>query len=892
MTSSRPHEKNIELLFLTYAHLEDAASRAVVKKCMLDNLQHGETAVTHFSQLAHTMAFSPDTIIVRDLMTVLEWVNSVLVFLSTTTEVYSKQTELLLQTLGELLVKIIDVPSTEKRSRQIQSALRTTRTSFVKCLSHTNPVSIETCEFYLESLLSGSPCIRSSVTLAILATTGTDLSPSNPGIQYIIEGHINKILNMYIGTILKTKVPLPEFIVSVFDSLFTDYMTEELFNNTISPAIANAISLSPIIVLDNIVPMLFKSISPLVDPSVALHSWLLDPLLLELKKCRGETRDQCLKSLEIILSKMRPNCVKFQEVVSKVLLHLDSHSPEFLNSIGSLLYVTKSSDSGSVLIRHELEQALRSNVSIRRCESIPIAYLKHACYLLRTDSSLLLNVLEITRRGISSDFRKSWVLGFGSTLLETNPISNHLETLVLDILPDINTALVNLSSDCSVQDISAGFAFVAISSRFSNHEILNEILRPSSVLTQYRTYTALSDECDIKWAILCLESSASTLFHLNNKRCLNDWAQSWIYYVSTPSLTLQQLARAKLANLFVENQGLMGPIFISNLYSVVSGNTEYELCTRPGNVIVTMLSSCHGDSDDKTLKLNLSKLFILSHHRNVSLKGGWVGLCQRLGIDGKGVADEYGSEIFQDILSTAAEMYQYSLLREACWSAATTLFILNPIRVSHAVKYICEVLGETLREIDIPPTSVSTATKIDKDFKYAIESNNSIEISIALELITALSKSSKIESKTLESWYPTVVNALLKYLTLYVGRISLELSNAACEVFLSLANHISKALTPWKADIGAAILRSLGFAVNAKSMNVSLIELESQVLSTLDALVDPTLNEAITISYVGLFVLGIAQNEGNKNAIFARKIVARNHHHFKLLFSHETTSVY
>ena len=120
-------------MFSWVKYLDDVALRSAVKNTVIDLIKLGDVALDKFAQLSSRVEFCPQFVPITELMTVLEWVNTILTFQSSRYESSLKNTRRLIYTQGGLVKKVVRVPGTlEKQKRQIQSIFRKNRTNKLK----------------------------------------------------------------------------------------------------------------------------------------------------------------------------------------------------------------------------------------------------------------------------------------------------------------------------------------------------------------------------------------------------------------------------------------------------------------------------------------------------------------------------------------------------------------------------------------------------------------------------------------------------------------------------------------------------------------------------------------------------------------------------------------
>lgn len=726
-------KKVTSLLFSTFCNYEDSLSRLAVRDAFvtLFKNQKDSCAIIRFAQLSNELASSSKCIAMNDLVTVLEWINFIIISQSSNFEAFPDAMKCLIFCQGKLLFKIFTVAGSEKRNRQAQSSLRSTRNSIVKALAHYQPHSILFSKFYIKSLLEKPANVTDYVprfiTIAAVAGASIDLASSNSGIQESIQSEKTEIFQVYIQAVLGSKVTFPDSLVASFTPFFADFMTQEDFDTTVAPAVSKALLRSPEVVLDTIVPTLFKYISPLIDTSSALVSSLLSPLLSSLGSSNPKTRLYSLNALKSILENVRNDASKLEQIVTTIITPLKTNkvsSAEHRVSYGEVLNTVVTSNVSSKNIYSNLVTILGKEVNESALASLATAYFKHLAFDLQNGASVEKPVVDVITKGISDkkmNIRKVWISSFVRTVIAEKEISAKMLDLVSQLSPKIISAWndINTNPALAVQNktVDIGLAVVCLAGKLADTsaadpyaDVINSSLKnpKSSFITSYRTFTKLTDEADLKWAIHALSVSTPYVIKLDDDNVSNEWALSWIFYLAsavTPASL--QLARRIIPDLYLQNQDFVGTLFIENLEKVVTNTLtspddilSHVPTTRLASVINSLFANAIENEalsvDSEILEANLSRLLVLVHHKLVDIKDGWTSLCLRLGVDpGKLVADS-GQKMFDNILSLSksAGAVDDALMLDACYSAAATLsFVDNDLITPLINKVITEYLN-------------------------------------------------------------------------------------------------------------------------------------------------------------------------------------------------------
>ena len=683
-------------MFSWVKYLDDVALRSAVKNTVIDLIKLGDVALDKFAQLSSRVEFCPQFVPITELMTVLEWVNTILTFQSSRYESSLKNTRRLIYTQGGLVKKVVRVPGTvEKQKRQIQSVLRSTRTSIVKSLAHSNPKSIDFCTFYIDTLLTEITDEARLVSLGILAGASTDLFPSNPGIQNVLETKKPEIFHAYIDCILNSKLTFAAGLIETLNPFFSEFMIQEDFDNIISPAIAKSIKVLPEVVLDTIVPGLVKSMSKYIDPSFGLDSYMLEPLLENLES-HSRISEMSLYTLCGFLANMQSYAIKLDQVVLTLLSRLETGASK------EKLVQALSSVPASRIISRLIYMKTLSLISttepqgiLRLLESLVSTFFKHFSYAMQNDMDIDQNTFGIILSGLQGEFCKVWIMGLVGSIIEAKTVSQTTEKLISFIIPE----LLNITAMDDTASI--GFAIMCLAGKFGIEELLKVALSKYMSYSMFTRFTS-EEAGDCEWAVRSIYELRSFVLTVDNDTVSSEWAQAWIFYIVAAEVprNAQSLARTLLAEAYMEKPAAIGSVFSHNLFLLISGGTRDTQVPKShfSKVISSMFAKIHGsagsssggkvEEDKKVLEDIVSRLLVVVHHGEMHIKGGWVGLCQKVGVDYVRLVEERGVQLYEQQIMSIASDGAFSFqgkekknnkrgrefeLLEACFSAAATL---------------------------------------------------------------------------------------------------------------------------------------------------------------------------------------------------------------------------
>lgn len=849
-------------LFALYPNLKDSSSRSIVNDAMLRLFSYDDTLISAFADLTAELAGRSKSVVVTDLMTVLEWLNSTLI--------YSSQYDMtalpsLLQSQGVLLFRILCASGSEKTQRQIKSSIRSTKGSLVKCLAHSNPNSIELCDRFLDILLIDSTGIESLICLSILVDASIDLFPSNPGIQYTVGLRKSDIIGAYISTFFKSKESYCQAVTTLFDTFLREFLIDSDLSSTLLPALEKAITLSPSVVLHETVPAVINCLPPSNGLLPSIHLYLIRPLLLHVKSANVEISKIalcCVKGFLIAFHKVK---FEWEDFVSDITIQLE-RSNGLAQELGEILCLLNPSEICSLKIWSEVTSILATKDELLGCENVVIALFKHSSFLLQHGAVVSNDLVCIVRQGAFGPYKKTFILSLVSFLMDLNPQVDTLYGVAPLVFPHLLDAWTQVSSklDEPLQNtnVSIAFAIICLARRLDQNETIENILGSAPILRSLETYTSLSASIDLIWAIKALDALSCFIFEEQDYSMSRLWADAWIYHVSAMhTLNIQQLARSKLAQIYIENQKDTGSVLIAALHSRLLGqeNSGPSCCTHLSNVILTLFSKVDRKTNKPLLEYNLSRLVLLAHHKKIALKGSWVGLCKRLDVDCKSLVIRKGSEMLQDILADIrlAILAKDVGMQEAGFTAAVTLASFDDGLISLLLDMIerglSGVSGETASQtqfnsIENLGTVQGTRTKgvdcLEDDYL------------LSFGLILAFSRGANLIG--LDSWYVQTVKAMIYYFTHVVAATEGSQGEEGSKVFIQLSCHISKKFKPLREDVGALILRTVPIS-KEETNTQGPDELTFQVLQKVK-LANEGPFDKFTTAYLGPLLLNILKS--------------------------------
>lgn len=734
------------MVFLKYPHYNDHESRRSAQEIIIKFIETSEnlSLLSSFSLLVQNVANNKSSQSVSSLLNVLEWCNKVLIQFAPVYSSHQDSLKTLIIAQAKLVYKIVTIPTIEKRSRQYNSTVSSLRSTIAKSLTRSDfDSSPEFAQFFLETLIekpnTPTDYVFRLISVAALAGAAIDVLPVKPGVQVKVEEKKDEIFTIYNQAILGTKVALPLTLVDTYSPLFIDFTSQSDFDNKIAPAVAKAFLRSPEIIMSTISITLFQKLSPLVDTADSLNSCLLSPLLSAFSSSKPNVRVYASQNLQALLALAQPT-EKLSKVLTSIVTPLKtnkvtSHEQRFF--YGEVLKSLNPYLEGSPIIYNNILTTVGKEVNEQSLIVLTEAFFKHLIFDLQSNAIIDKKVTEAIVKGMTdkkANLKRVWVTSFvGEIFNQPNSCSAELESFInslskplIDSWKEVNT---NPPGSILNKSTAIGFAVVALTSKlellnpdllkpYKEADVINNSLKNDkhSFLISHKTFTKLTEPADVEWAIRALKASAANVVDIDDSEIANDWALTWIYYITSPvSSTTSRLAISLLKDTYVSFQSFVGSLFISNIQQLLldptsknDNNLSYIPKTKFNSIILALFRS-NDKIDSSIFESNLVSLFVISHHPDVPIKGGWVTLCLESDMDPGAIVSAHSDRLLNSCFEMAelASNIGNEVMLEASLAAVTTLSFINPsLFVSRITSTIKEGLNTNDFTTELEPELV------------------------------------------------------------------------------------------------------------------------------------------------------------------------------------------
>lgn len=745
----------------------------------------------------------------------------------------------------------------------------------------------------------------SLVIAGILAEAAEALLPLIPAVSDHLNKNAAKIWDLYNATLI-AKVPPASTSTTIFASFVTKYLDESTLKDSITGAMEKAILRSSENSFTVFLPSFFRALKPELDLSTTiLQTKLLTNVFGGLKSPKDQVRDGALSTLQLALPHVKEEeaILKINEEISKAYKATTSVDiKSTIISIFELLPVGPTSekvlDTLKVpLAKDQNEVSLTAGVR---------AFFLH---LIGGEASLTPAYEEIIQKGFKEkklNLRKVWVVEFCGFYLK-----NYTNAVCKKIVDNNSTVLGSVVSEAQnspLPSVSNGvlvsaYAVHSIGLELPASVITNSLNAQSdkpAILTDIKVLTKLSPE-GTNWCIKALYETRTHLSEISNES-QEQYGDAWLF-VSVSSAAQQGLEAITKLKLMI-NDPLVCKLLIKSIFkALVDQETPFAL-----NRISTMFSTLLSVEDKDLRHMNAESLLVAAHDDRVHAKGGWIGLCQRAGVDIGLLVENDGEKLIQDALG----LQNYN--KDTIFKSLATLCFINPTKIAPVVT---TTLGQLMdsenvnfddlqlkmwkASSDEPVVDVLSKKKVvdknDKNYEttkweeelrqelakkgkinkklskeeHALLTEQLVKeasvrrevnekfasvksgLSLVKHLVeTSVQGSESIIDTGASYWYPVAITSILKLLkteTLKNDSTWEYLGIVAVQTFLDLSKLLSPRLGSLKVFVGVASLRMNSIAVPSNFQEEPLLDLIGRILYRMKMLADQSPLDSLSLMY-------------------------------------------
>jgi hypothetical protein len=498
----------------------------------------------------------------------------------------------------------------------------------------------------------------------------------------------------YNREIIGSRTPVPPHIANGLADFFLDFATEEDLEKEVVPSLEKALLRAPEIVLNDVVTLLFQSLSKSVDLSAVFRNKLLKPLLSNIKSTNAIIRQGALSALKSGLPRCH-NMDTVAKIAEEILAPLKSGKLPSDQRVchAEMLGVLPVSKTSATAVASTLADVAGKEANDAALSAETLALLHYLEWEVRNGNDLEKPVMDAFVKGISDKkvpVRRLWTIRLGELFWYNG--SDILKSKFAILAESSIPALIEMWNEITANPITAAQSGLVTSSyiltaiahdklpSISNSKIdaalkkaqiakqaLTMEPKPSFLLNP-RVYGKLSNDDDFKWLIRALASLSEDLASLEvNSAIALGWSQAMMFCIcsSTVKPALRKEASDTLSQIYVRNPVHISNIVVAGLWrwrnSVESGEKDSVAAmakTENQNLHLVVKSIClssaeatrfGGVIDESIRKDQMISMLVLSRP-NLLPRVNWIELCLRVEVDPGDLARVSGDLLIQQIL--------------------------------------------------------------------------------------------------------------------------------------------------------------------------------------------------------------------------------------------------
>lgn len=691
----------LELFFNTYPYYEDRHSRRAVERCirMIFNSDAAPEALAGFVKSVHLETSKPG-LAPSNAFVLVEWCSTLLAAISGTSywEKWGLETVVCNAQALELCLSESSRPTVK------HSALVATWRGLRKVFSNS-----ETKEKMIQGSVKklcakgSQPSAKYSIMLGAIAGVCARQSEA----KEILSAQKSEYYAFYNREIIGSRTPVPAHIANGLKDFFLEFTTEEDLEKEVVPSLEKSLLRAPEIVLNDLVTLLFHSLSDSIDLSAILQTKLLKPLLSNIKSTNATIRQGALSAFKAAVPKCH-DMDAVAKIAGEILTPLNSGKlPSADQKVchAEMLAVMPVSKITASMVAPTLAGVAGKEANEAALGAETLALLHYLEWELLNGMELDKPVIDAFVKGISDKkvpFRRLWTIRLGELLWSSNleTIRSKLPTLAESSVP----ALLDMWNETTANPIAAAqsglvtsaFIFTAtahdilalmsnskVDAALKKAQISKQALtmdpKPSFLLNQ-RIFGKLSSDEDFKWFIRALSSLSQDLATFEPDSAISlGWSQAIMFCIcsSTVKPTLRKDASRALSQLYVENPAHISRVISTCLWrwrnSIESGEKDSVAAmakTGNQNLHLVVKSIClrsaeiarmGGEVIESVRQEQMISMLVLSRPELLP-RVNWIDLCLRVEVDPGDLTRVSGDSLMQQILDLTTFNENVSLL--------------------------------------------------------------------------------------------------------------------------------------------------------------------------------------------------------------------------------------
>lgn len=580
------------------------------------------------------------------------------------------------------------------RSNVKHAALVVTRRGLRKVFSR-----VETKQKAIEDVVQrltekgSQPSARNAVMLGVVAGVCARI----PEPKEILSRKTAEINTFYNREIIGSRTTVPHHIANGLGDFFQTFTTKDDVENQIIPALEKALLRAPEIVLNGLVDPFFHALPNTIDLSNILRDKLLKPLLSNIKSTNPSIRHGALSTFKAIVLKCHePDAVA--KVADEILIPLKTGklpSADQRASHSEMLAILPVSNATVVSVTPAIATAAgkeANDVALGAETSTLLHYLRWG---ISNGSEVPKPVIDIFVKGLSDKkvpIKKLWAIRLGEFFWDvresdvlTSRFSSFAEAVTPALMDIWQETITNPISAAQSGLVTATYVLTAIAhsrlaatlnskveAALKKSQVARQALtvepKPSYLLN-HRIYGKLFSDDDFRWLTRALSASFSDVPDIDTDSAIAiGWSQAVIFCICSSSVkpSLRRSASHALSEMYVKDPAKTSSIMVAGLWhwrqSVESADKDSAAATSK-----TDIQSLHlvvkaiclprvdverlgGSISESARKGQMVSLLVLSRPELLP-RINWIDLCLRVEVDPGALAQEFGDELIQQILS-------------------------------------------------------------------------------------------------------------------------------------------------------------------------------------------------------------------------------------------------
>ncbi|AOA64745.1 Gcn2p kinase activity positive regulator [Komagataella phaffii CBS 7435] len=686
-------------LLNSYYYYQDSKSRnAVVDSLRTILSTNPDYYLPIFTQFVFNIVRNEKiSIALTDLLTLLDWSNTLLVFISQFPDVFAQYHVVILRCIAntfEMISRdteessILPLNKSSRHKRRIlDSSVTQLKTSFAQSFSASPVDSYRYLDSLISVLISDKTFSPTSVLLCIglITESATQLLPTHPAVYENLKNNKPEIITYLTSQVFASKTPISPSTLLFFKSFFHEFVGVEDLTNDILPSFEKAILKSSENTLGHIAPLLFSNVQDSVNLIAYLSkNKLLSQLITNLKSSKEIVRTGSLSTFKVVLSKHSGSAESSPDllvVVNELFKGLKSvSSADLKETFASLIYsVPDDSEVVTTAILENLSTVIFKDQNEVSLTALLLAFFKHLFAALNRG----LNVKKYAdvEKGFSEkklNLRRCWFTALGWTMININKntVSSQLVAFIEENLPllvnttkeTIDTALASIAAK-AIESAYVVIALPSIVKDWKNSESLIKSLenfglaklalteaseKKPSVLLSSRIYSKFTTTSENYWFLKALVSVLSFI----DEETSRPYGHAWLYLTCSALVPNEiHIQAVEIINtIYKSSPKLFAKVVIQAIDDVLESDLKdddpLKLNISKASALVNSIILPVDTLSHEDLQINCYNTLILSYHERIKIKNGWVGLTQRASLDPGLIVDKHAEIIVERLLNS------------------------------------------------------------------------------------------------------------------------------------------------------------------------------------------------------------------------------------------------